>query len=169
MTEMGMSDDELFAAAVAVVLAHEGGYWDDPAAGPTNFGFALKFNPDLMADAIRQMTRDQAIARYREKWWRPWRWRELPKSVAIKAFDLAIDMGPEAAVRCLQRGLWATGKHIKEDGALGTVTITATADADEGRLLAALRSEAAAHYRLTVAAHPDRATDLNGWLARAYS
>ncbi len=164
-----MSDDALFADAVAVVLAHEGGYWDDPAAGPTNFGFALKFNPDLTVDAIRHMTRGQAIARYREKWWQPWRWHELPRGIAIKTFDLAIDMGPGDAVRCLQRALRAAGKPVKDDGALGTVTVTAAADADEGRLLAALRSESAAHYRLTVAAHPDRSADLTGWLARAYS
>lgn len=163
-----MSDDELFAEAVAVVLQHEGGYWDDPAAGPTNFGFALKFNPDLTVDAIRHMTRGQAIARYREKWWQPWRWRELPKSVGVKAFDLAVDMGPEDAVRCLQRALRAADKPVRDDGVLGTATITAAADTDERTLLAALRSEAAAHYRLTVAAHPDRLGDLNGWLARAY-
>jgi lysozyme family protein len=166
------SDDALFAQAVAVLLEHEGGLVEPPADKPgllTNWGFQLSDNPDLTAESLRAMTRDQAIARYREKWWNTYRWRELPPAVAVKCFDLAVNMGPGPLVRCLQRALWAAGKKVKEDGNLGTGTITAAADAAPGELLAALRSEAGAFYRADVAAHPAMALDLAGWLARAYS
>ncbi len=161
-----MTDDDLFTQAVAVLLDHEGGYSD---VGPTNFGFDARFNPDLSAEQIKSMTRDQAIARYRERWFNPWRWRELPPSVAIKCFDLAVNMGPSNIIRCLQRALWANGTHVKEDGGLGTITITAAADVPEAALLAAVKSEAAGYYRTDCAKHPERNQYLAGWLARAYS
>ena len=166
-----MSEDALFDSAVGVVLAHEGGLHEDLSdpGGLTNFGFALKRNPDLTADDIRNMTVEEAKARYFAKWWRPYRWRELPPKIATKAFDAAVNIGPEFAVRCLQRALRAADNLVAEDGLLGSRTLAAAAQAEEATLIAAFRSELAAHYRMTAAAHPRQSQDLAGWLARAYS
>lgn len=167
-----MSDDDLFAQAVASVLEHEGGLVEPPADKPgllTNWGFQLDLNPDLDAAALRAMTRDAAVARYRERWWAPWRWRELPPSIAVKCFDLAVNIGPSKITHCLQRALWAAGKRVKEDGDLGTLTITAASDVLEPALLAAVRSEAAGYYRSLVSVSPAKAADIVGWIARAYS
>lgn len=167
-----MSDDPLFDKAVAVVLEHEGGLSDDPrdAGGLTNFGFALNENPDMTAAQIRSMTREQAIARYLTKWWQPNAWKELPETVAIKAFDLAVDIGPDQANQALQRAVRAaSGRILAEDGDLGPVTIAACQACQEPVLLAAFKEALASHYRELVAVRPMQRKFLTGWLSRAYS
>lgn len=169
-----MSDpapDPLFDAAVAIVLAHEGGLVDDRAdpGGLTNFGFALTRNPDLTADQIRAMTRAEAVARYRALWWDRYRWGELPPAVAVKAFDLAVPAGPGNAIRGLQRACRACGHEVTEDGGLGSATIAAAAACDAAALLAALKSELAGWFRQRAVQRVSDARFLPGWLARAYS
>lgn len=163
--------NEAFDAAVATVLAHEGGLHEDPhdPGGLTNWGFALKRNPDLTADALRAMTRADAVARYRALWWDRYGWGRLPQAVAVKSFDLAVPCGPGAAIRALQRACWAAGRRVREDGVLGSATIEAACALPEATLLAALKSELAAHFRMLVAADPGKRRFLAGWLARAYA
>jgi lysozyme family protein len=162
---------EVFDAAVAAVLAHEGGLHDDPAdpGGLTNWGFALKENPDLTADALRAMTRADAVARYRALWWQRYGWDRLPPAVAVKLFDLAVPIGPAPAFRALQRACRAAGRAVAEDGLLGGETIEAAGALPEAALLAALKSELAAHFRTLVAVDPRKHRFLPGWLARAYA
>lgn len=163
--------DPVFMQAVAQLLLDEGGLVDDPAdpGGLTNFGFALADNPDLTADQLRAMTRDQAIERYYAKWWRPYRWRDLPAPIAGKVFNLAVPDGPQSAIRALQRACWAAGCKVTEDGVLGSETVRAAgAQLPTNVLLAALKSELAAHFRLVAAARPASSKFLAGWLARAY-
>ena len=162
-------NEALFQRAIAVVLRNESGsLWQDPSGGLTRWGFALNENPDLTREDIQNMTRDEAIARYRDKWWTPGRYHEFPDDIAIKVFDTAVNAGPSPAVTCLQRALRAVGKGIKDDGIIGTMTITGANDCDAGQLLAALRSEVAGHHRLSAAARPVLKADLPGLLNRAY-
>ncbi len=163
-----MSDT--FDAAVAAVLAHEGGLSDDPLdpGGLTHWGFALNRNPDLTAAALRAMTREGSVARYRALWWDRYGWDRLPPAIAVKLFDLAVPCGPATAFRALQRACRAAGRRVAEDGVLGGETIAAAAALPEAALLAALRSELAAHFRALVAADPGKRRFLDGWLTRAY-
>jgi lysozyme family protein len=163
--------DGAFDAAVAAVLAHEGGLGDDPhdPGGLTNWGFALRRNPDLTADALRAMTRDEAVARYRALWWDRYGFDRLKRTVAAKTFDLAVPCGPGPAFRALQRACWAAGRRVVEDGVLGGETIAAANALPEAALAAALKSELAAHFRTLVAADPGKRRFLAGWLARAYA
>jgi lysozyme family protein len=165
-----MSGDGLFDAAVALVLAHEGGLHDDPhdPGGLTNWGFALRENPDLTPEALRTMTRAEAVARYRARWWDAHPWHRLEWPVALKAFDLAVPVGPANAIRALQRACRAAGRAVAEDGVLGAATIATANAVPADVLLAALKSELAAHFRGLVAAAPEKARFLAGWLARAY-
>lgn len=164
-----ITGDPLAQRAIAAVLADEGGLKDDPAdpGGLTNMGFALNRNPDLTAAAIRAMTVAQATERYYEKWWKPYRWGDLPIPIALKVFNLAVPDGPQSAIRALQRACWAAGRRVTEDGVLGAETVTA-AGANTLSVLAALKSELAAHFRLVAASRPAESKFLPGWLARAY-
>jgi lysozyme family protein len=106
----------LFGQAVIRVLANEGGYArlaNDPG-GATNFGISQRDYPGL---DIPNLTRDGAIAIYFRDFWKAGRYGELPDPIAVKLFDLAINMGPAHAVRCLQRALRACGAVVVEDGA----------------------------------------------------
>src|ERR1700733_3963535 len=108
---------QLFTRAVMRVLANEGGYVrlvNDPG-GATKFGISQRDYPQL---DIAALTRDDAIAIYFRDFWKAGRYAELPDAIAIKLFDLSINMGPAHAVRCLQRALRACRTMVAEDGTL---------------------------------------------------
>jgi len=158
-----------FIRAAEALLDHEGGYSNNAAdpGGETKFGISRREYPHLN---IKSLTREQAIEIYYRDWWRRFHFSELPETAGAKLFDLAVNMGPANAVRCLQRALRACGRRVGDDGALGAETIAAAAAADEKTLIAALRSEAAAYYRLLAISERDGAGRefLGGWLNRAY-
>ncbi len=164
-----MTSRELFDQAIEVVLEHEGDtYTDNPLdrGGPTKFGISQRWNPDL---DVKSLTRTQAIEVYWGRYWRGRRYDCLPKSIAIKTFDLAVNLGHQTAVTCLQRALQASGLHVAIDGVLGNETCGAAGKANQDALLAALRSEAAGEYRLRVARRSDQVVFRDGWLNRAYA
>lgn len=179
-----MSDDG-FTTALAIVLAHEGGYQampDDPGnwtggkigAGElkgTKFGLSAATYPGL---EIASLSEADAAAIYRRDWWDRFGLDRLPSPLAAKLFDAAVNIGIDEAVRALQRALRAAvasdgSVRIAEDGKLGRETIDAACAHASNTVLPALREALAGHYRLIVAKNPAQARFLNGWLARAYS
>lgn len=161
-----------FARAVLRVLGHEGGYVDNPAdpGGETNFGITKRQYPDL---DIAALTQADAVAIYYRDWWQRYRYSELPGPIGAKLFDLAVNIGPDHAVKCLQRALRACGRRVAEDGTVGRETTTAVGAANQLAMLAALRAEAAGYYRALAAIERGRRPDgdrefLDGWLNRAY-
>ena len=175
---------DLFDTAIERVLEHEGysRFTDDPAdsGGATKWGISLRFlqglglegdvNADDVVDEadVKGLTRQQAVDFYRAHWWDRYKYDRINDSLAaVKVFDLAVNMGPFEAHRCLQRALRANHWPVTEDGILGTKTLTA-ANAFTGGLAPALRSEAAGFYRVLVAKHPQFKRFLNGWTRRAY-
>src|SRR5690348_4888364 len=84
-----MSD---FAAAVAFVLAREGGYVRDPAdpGGETNYGISKRQYPSL---DIPHLTRDQAISLYERDYWIPCNCDALDQGPALAVFDTAVNLG----------------------------------------------------------------------------
>jgi len=182
-----------FEKAIDTVLHHEGGFVNDPVdpGGATNYGVSLRFllskgeldrdgdgvldfdfdkDGDVDDFDVRSMTREDAIMIYRDFWWDENRYSELPGLVAIKVFDLAVNMGSRQAHLLLQRALRANGStDVVEDGALGPVTRRAVIAGDALSVQAALRSEAAGFYRALTAQKPPLKKYLKGWLRRAYA
>ncbi len=161
-----------FLTAVERVLANEGGYSSNPAdpGGATNFGISARAHPGL---AVAALSRDAAVEIYWHEWWLRFGFAQLPAAAAAKTFDLAVNMGAGNAIECLQRALRACGLPVPEDGVIGPDTAAQAARADPAVLIAALRSELAAHYRLVAAkASPQNREHenqfLKGWLIRAY-
>jgi lysozyme family protein len=161
-----------FLAAVNRVIANEGGLVCNPAdpGGATKFGISSREYPAL---DIAALTRDDAIAIYYRDWWGRFGFDALPTAIAAKLFDLAVNIGPAHAIKCLQRALRSCERPVAEDGVAGPQTAAAAAAASGFALLAALRSEAAGYYRTTAAlaraARPDGDREfLAGWLNRAY-
>jgi len=164
-----MTSRELFENAIEVVLAHEGDVLVDlpfDLGGLTRFGISQRWNPDV--DVVH-LTREGAIEIYWQRYWQGHRYDELPEPIAIKTFDLAVNLGEPTVVLCLQRALWACGNRVALDGEIGPMTAGAAAQAPEPELLAALRSEAAGEYRTRVAVSPELGGFLQGWTERAYS
>lgn len=165
-----MDSRELFEIAIEVVLGHEGGYSDHPDdhGGRTMYGISERAHPGL-ADAIPTLSREEARQIYWERYWHGRRFDRLPQALAIKIFDLAVNMGERRAVACLQYALRACQITVMIDGILGPQTEGASLEAPEEALLAAIRSEAAGEYRQIIARDPSQAVFEIGWLARAYS
>ena len=158
-----------FLAAVERVLANEGGYCSNPAdpGGATNFGISARSHPGL---DIAALTRDAAVEIYWREWWLRFGFARLPAAPAAKTFDLAVNMGAGHAIQCLQRALRACGTPVTEDGVIGAATAAQAARADPAELIAALRSELAAYYRLVAAGNGDDQNKfIKGWLKRAYA
>ena len=168
---MGASEyDPAFLSAIKRLLTDEGGYADRTrdAGGATRFGISQREYPQL---DIKNLTREDAIEIYWRDWWCKFRYGALPSPLASKMLDLAVNIGPSETARCLQRALRACGAAIAENGILGPLTRASATRANQAALIAALRSEAAAHYRLVAASKGERAAGkdfLAGWLNRAY-
>ena len=157
-----------FLFAVQRVLADEGGDSSNPAdaGGATRFGISARAHPEL---DLATLTRDAAVKIYWREWWLRFGFAQLPAAVAAKTFDLAVNIGANSAIECLQRALRACGLPVIENGALGPATVLAAARAEPAALMSALRSELAAHYRLVAANQKRDQAFIKGWLNRAYS
>jgi lysozyme family protein len=174
------ASEPAFAAAVAILLAHEGGFQkapDDPGNWTggkiglgtlkgTKYGISAAQYPALDIEAL---SASDAAAIYRRDWWDRFSLERLPATLAAKLLDAGVNIGMEKALRALQRALRACGKPVAEDGVLGAATLAAIAATAPETLLAALREALAGHYRLIAARSKAQQRFLAGWLARAYS
>jgi lysozyme family protein len=160
-----MSDNRRFAECVAVVLRHEGGFVDHPRdpGGATNRGITLRTLRDwrgddsLTADAVRELTEEEAREIYFARFWNPIRADELPPGVDLAVFDFAVNSGPGRAARELQAAVGATA-----DGAIGRATLAAVRAADAAQVVGNLSERRRAFLRRL----PTFETFGRGWLRR---
>lgn len=125
-----------FAACVAEVLKHEGGYVDHPRdpGGATNRGITLATLADwrgrpVTKEEVRLLTEKEAREIYRAKYWNAIQGDALPGGVDMAVFDFAVNSGPGRAARVLQ---WQIG--VPADGAIGPQTLAAVRKVNAGRL-----------------------------------
>lgn len=151
--------DDIFDHAVAIVLAHEGGYVNDPSdrGGETKFGISKRQYPD---EDIANLTIERAKAIYMTDFWLRYRLNQISDDVAPKVLDAAVLCGPGTAIKMLQRCLGVTA-----DGAIGPGTVAACRAALS--LLDKYREALADHFHAIAAGDPSQARFLKGWLARA--
>lgn len=104
-----MAEDR-FAACLAEVLRHEGGFVDDPrdAGGATNLGVTLATlsralgRPAGVAE-LKALTPDGAAPIYRRLYWGPAGCAQLAAGLDLMAFDTAVNMGVGEARRLLRQ------------------------------------------------------------------
>lgn len=158
---------------------------DDPG-GATNFGISLRFlnsiglagdidgDGDVDADDIRAMTLERAGQIYIKHFWEDTHIDQLPPRLAVKVFDMAVNMGPKQAIKILQRTLNAIGHTVAVDGVIGPQTLKAidagfAADHLMQKLMDDLRLSVGAFYDLLVKKHPVFQKYQRGWQRRAES
>ncbi len=177
----------IFEAAIPTILAHEGGYVNDPddPGGETNYGISRRAHPDV---DIAALSRDAAAEIYRRDYWQPNGYGRIDdQALATKVFDFAVNMGPSRSHRLLQQAVNLLGPvcrvcgagrgrsacacphadRLRVDGVLGPLSFAAVNEADARRLVRALENEAARRYH-AIASGP-RGKFLKGWLNRCYS
>ena len=73
-------------------LVHEGGYVDNPAdsGGPTNMGIT---QADVPTIPIKDLTVDQAIEIYKERYWKQYYSQIFDQFIADKLFDSGVLFG----------------------------------------------------------------------------
>lgn len=127
----------LFDKLIEPLLAREGGYVNHASdrGGETNWGVTIGVaRENGYAGPMAAMTRDQAKAIYRAKYWaKPGLYLVEPLSAAIaeELFDTGVNMGTGTAGMMLQRALNALNRQGRDygdlivDGAIGPGTAAA--------------------------------------------
>ena len=122
-----------FEEIIEVVLAHEGGFVDDPddKGGATNWGVTQAVWEDFLEDEftsedVKGFTREQAIELYKEEFWIPSQSEKLPEEIREVYFEMCVNHGQRNAVKILQSAVNAKGGNIEVDGGIGPNTIKAS-------------------------------------------
>ncbi len=141
--------DADYARCLAFVLEAEGGYVDDPLdpGGATNLGITLRVLTEWRHTAVtkqevRDLTREEAGAIYRARYWNSTRCGELPPGVDLMVFDGAVNLGPAQSARMLQAAVGTT-----QDGSIGPITVKAAVDGSASATIEAIASSRLAFYR----------------------
>lgn len=179
-----------FDAAIRFTLRHEGGFNHHPndPGGATNYGISLRalkqagdaalavFDVDqdgeLTPEDMRMMRREDAIEHYREHYWSPRYDAINSPRMAIKLFDMGVNMGRHQAVTLLQRALQVNRPAIVDDGIFGPITLAATNGVmatHPNQMMQELQNQQARFYFGLVNENAQRRPFLVGWLRRAYS
>jgi lysozyme family protein len=117
-----------FDTLIAGVLKREGGYVNHPAdrGAATNMGITQRTYTTWRNEVgigyldVRELTRAEAAAIYREHYWHPARCEELPEAVQDIHFDAAVNHGVRRAALLLQEAA-----QVEQDGHIGKITIGA--------------------------------------------
>lgn len=174
---------DLFDRLIGGVLGREGGYVNHPSdrGGETNWGITVGVaRANGYTGHMLAMTRDQAVAIYRRKYWVAPGFDKVAahsEAVAEELFDTGINMGQAVAAIYLQRllnGLNRKGKDyadIKVDGDIGPGTLGALASFFKARgregeavLLKGLNALQGARYVELAEGRPANEDFLYGWL-----
>lgn len=129
-----------FDKAFEMLIGHEGGFTDNPkdrgnwTSGKigvgqlkgTNYGISAMSYP---GENIKEMTLVRAKDIYQRDYW----WKAgcdlVPDCVKFDLFDTAVNAGPGAAIRMLQRAV-----GVEDDGVIGPKTMLALSSMDPERL-----------------------------------
>jgi len=161
-----------FPDALAVVLAREGGYVNDPddPGGETNHGVTARVyarwrkGRGLPAHSVRLIQPAEIAAIYDAEYWDPVRGDELLRlgfGVALVVFDFAVNAGVGRATRLLQRTV-----GVPEDGAFGPATLRALEAATPDAFVAGYSRGREGFYERLAARRPPLRKFLRGWLKR---
>jgi lysozyme family protein len=123
-----------FAACLAHVLKHEGGFTNHPRdpGGMTNLGvtrrawaeWTKRKLDEVDEREMRDLLPENVEALYLERYWRACRCDDLPAGIDYAVFDCAVNSGPSRSAKILQETLSVTA-----DGRIGPATIKAAQEA----------------------------------------
>jgi hypothetical protein len=166
----------LIDSMIDALIAREGGYVNHPAdrGGPTNCGITRETlaawrECSVTEDDVKCLTPSEAAEIYRASYYFAPGIDTLPPALQAHVFDIAVNSGPRAGIKLLQRALNRLNAGIKEDGVLGPVTRAAAAAypaSDINRTLVEVRLR---YYDDIVAADPKQRVFIDGWRKRAKS
>lgn len=129
-----------FDACHAITAKWEGGWSDHPAdpGGKTMYGITQATLSQYLgrpatATEIRSLTKQQALAIYRDRYWKCVSGDQLPPGVDLCVYDFGVNSGPDRAVKSLQTAL-----GVKADGWIGELTLAALRNRNPSEVIRAL-------------------------------
>lgn len=155
-----------------LVIAHEGGFSDDARdrgnrmrdgrPGSTMLGCTQQNWEDYIGkqvthDEMRRLTKEDVKPLYKKNYWDAVMGDKLCAGLDYAAFDFAINAGPSASRKLIQRALGVTA-----DGVFGPKTLNAIKESNGADLIEKFSKEKEAYYRSL----SDFSTYGKGWLRR---
>lgn len=154
-----MSDPFVTAVNFVIDVLEGGGALVYDSGGATRFGISKRGNPDI---DVEQLSREEAVRLYHERYWRPSRADELPPALALVYFAAYVNMRSGEAVRCLQRAA-----DVQVDGILGPTTLAgAQGFRPQSEIRARFSRAAIESYLALVRERPVHTPSLHGWIGR---
>ncbi len=128
---------ESFEHVLPHLFRHEGGYADHPSdpggatkCGVTRATLAAWRGRAVSKSEVRALTKAEAAAIYRARYWDAVKGDRLPAGIDYAVFDAAVNSGPARAAKWLQAAV-----RVPQDGIVGPVTLAAAASGDPARLI----------------------------------
>jgi len=155
-----------------MVIAHEGGFTNDERdpgnklpdgrkgstmLGCTQANWEKYIGHEVTQDDMKALKKEDVKPLYKRDYWDAVRGDDLPAGVDYAVFDFAINAGPAAARKMIQKALGVTA-----DGAIGPATMKAIQEADGKDLLNKFSHSKEAFYKSL----PTFQTYGKGWLKR---
>jgi lysozyme family protein len=163
-----MQTSPSYIASLPFILRWEGGFVDDPddRGGRTNRGvtqnvyYAWRTDQGLPRQDVQQINDQEVAAIYYERYWLPAKCDVLRSKLDLAAFDTAVNMGPNRAIKILQEAVGSAA-----DGVFGPGTKAACDSCDLGEAMINYCDVREGLYR-TFAKRPGQDKFLKGWLNR---
>jgi lysozyme family protein len=155
-----------------MVIAHEGGFTNDERdpgnklpdgrkgstmLGCTQANWEKYIGHTVTQDDMKALKKEDVKPLYKRDYWDAVRGDDLPAGVDYAVFDFAINAGPAAARKMIQKALGVTA-----DGSIGPATMKAIQDAEGKDLLEKFSHSKEAFYK-SLSTFP---TYGKGWLKR---
>jgi len=175
--DLGVKVMDRFLEAAQIILGHEGGLVDDPLdrGGRTNLGITqgtlntARRTITGLPECVDDLTRAQALEIYRRLYWNAAKCDDLPEPLDLLAFDAAVNCGVGGSGLQLQRALNRLGAQLKEDGAVGPLTLNALRaawESDMWRVIAALLMQRVRWHNDIIGRDKTQLRFIHGWLNR---
>ena len=171
-----------FDWALFCVLHHEGGFVDNPndPGGATDYGVSLRFlrsvgedidgDGDIDVDDIKALDLDKVEELYEKHFWKPAKCDKIQSEmIAVKVFDMAVNMGSKQAWKLVQRACNTLGYSLTIDGKPGPATLASVKSLTDRdfMLVTNIRREQDRFYNSLIQSKPSLAEFRLGWRRRA--